>query len=89
LNFLLQFGTAPNPTAAQSALTKEIQARYANFLQTGNPNANPYPNWGPASTNSVNAYFLGNGGGSVPDGGCQPTLWGTPSLPYDYQVYGI
>ncbi|KAG6851287.1 hypothetical protein H0H93_011723 [Arthromyces matolae] len=31
------FGTASNPTAAQTALITEVQARYQAFLSTGNP----------------------------------------------------
>jgi carboxylesterase type B len=85
----MQFGTAPSPNSAQSALIAEVQARYAAFLATGNPNVARYPNWAAAGAQTVNGYFLGNGGGSVPAGGCQTNLWGTSALPYDYQVYGI
>jgi hypothetical protein len=66
-----------------------MQARYAAFLTTGNPNVNRYPNWAASSTNATNAYLLGNGGGAAPVGGCQVNLWGTSSLPYDYQIDGI
>ncbi|KAF8844425.1 alpha beta-hydrolase [Paxillus ammoniavirescens] len=83
------FGTAPNPTSAQSALITEIQARYKSFLYTGNPNPcdSSYANWQAAGTSNVNAILLGSSG-LAPVGACTPTFWGQ-SVQYDYQVYDI
>lgn len=79
------FGTAPNPTTAQSNLIKEVQARYAAFLNTGNPNASGLPVWTKATTADVHALLLG-GSGEAPVGACDPAFWGS-AVQYDYQYY--
>ncbi|KAF8582262.1 alpha/beta-hydrolase [Ramaria rubella] len=76
------FGTASPP----SPLTKEIQARYAAFVRTGNPNAAGYSQWNPASTNDAETLNLG-GPGSIAVGACVPTFWGE-QVEFDYQVLG-
>ncbi|KAJ3836843.1 alpha/beta-hydrolase [Lentinula raphanica] len=81
------FGTVPNPTAAQSALTQEMQARYKAFMYTGSPNVPAYPAWTEATSTDVHALNLG-GSGEVAVGSCDPSFWGA-AVPYDYQVYGI
>lgn len=81
------FGTTSNPTAAQSALTTEVQKRYKAFLSNGNPNVAGIPTWTASSTTNVNALNLG-GAGEIDIGACDPGFWGQ-SVEYDYQVYGI
>ncbi|KAF7295534.1 Carboxylic ester hydrolase [Mycena indigotica] len=85
------FGTTPSPTAAQTALTTEIQARYKAFLTTGAPNAPGLSPWPLATTSSVHPHQLGGAptpSGEVPVGACDPAFWGQ-AVGYDYQVYGI
>ncbi|KAJ2966124.1 hypothetical protein NUW54_g13899 [Trametes sanguinea] len=82
-----QFGTTPNPTAAQSALTKEMQARYSNFLHNGNPNANGFANWKVAGTDDVNAINLG-APGLATVGACNTSYWGN-FVQFDYQVFNL
>lgn len=83
------FGTAQNPTSAQSALTTEIQARYKSFMYLGDPNPSgaPYPKWQAAGVSDVNAILLGSPG-EAPVGACTPDFWGA-SVQYDYQVFNI
>ncbi|KAI9065347.1 alpha/beta-hydrolase [Trametes sanguinea] len=81
------FGTTPNPTAAQSALTKEMQARYSNFLHNGNPNANGFANWKVAGTDDVNAINLG-APGLATVGACNTSYWGN-FVQFDYQVFNL
>ncbi|THH28826.1 hypothetical protein EUX98_g5362 [Antrodiella citrinella] len=81
------FGTVPSPSAAQSNLTKEIQARYSSFLRSGIPNAFGYANWPLSTTSDVHAIQLG-GSGEAPVGACDPTFWGD-AIPYDYQTFDI
>ncbi|KZT69793.1 alpha/beta-hydrolase, partial [Daedalea quercina L-15889] len=79
------FGTAPSPTSAQSALITEIQARYYQFLRTGNPNSGSYATWTPTAGSNVTALELGSSG-TYAAGACDPSEWGD-AVPYDYQVY--
>ncbi|KAG1756333.1 Carboxylesterase [Suillus paluster] len=83
------FGTAPNPTSAQSALITEMQARYKSFLYSGNPNPDEssYANWQAAGNSDVNAILFGSNG-NAPIGACTPSFWGQ-SVAYDYQVFDI
>ncbi|KAH9928173.1 Alpha/Beta hydrolase protein [Fomitopsis serialis] len=81
------FGTAPSPTSAQSALITEIQARYYQFLRTGNPNSGSYATWGATDGQTVSALELGSSG-AYAAGACDPSQWGD-AVPYDYQVYDI
>jgi carboxylesterase type B len=81
------FGTVPNPTSAQSALIREMQARYKAFMLTGEPNVPAYTPWTKATTSNVNPLNLG-GSSAVPVGACEPSFWGA-AVPYDYQVYDI
>ncbi|KAJ7670877.1 alpha/beta-hydrolase [Mycena polygramma] len=85
------FGTVPNPTAAQAALTTEMQARYKAFLTTGTPNVAGLSPWTEATTTGVHAHQLGgtpSPNGEVPVGACEPSFWGA-AVQYDYQVFGI
>ncbi|KAK7467492.1 hypothetical protein VKT23_004545 [Stygiomarasmius scandens] len=81
------FGTVENPTSEQSALIKEMQARYKMFLSTGNPNAPAFEPWQEAGSADVKAKSLG-AAGLVEVGSCEPDFWGV-EVEYDYQVYGI
>jgi carboxylesterase type B len=84
------FGTVSNPTSAQSSLINEVQARYKSFLLTGNPNPSgaQFPLWSPATTGNFSAQNLGSPGPAAV-GACNTQFWGTPDVPYDYQVFGI
>ncbi|KAF8503798.1 alpha/beta-hydrolase [Russula emetica] len=84
------FGTVPNPTSAQSSLINEVQARYKSFLLTGDPNPSgaQFPLWSPATTGNFSAQNLGSPG-TAAVGACNTQFWGTPNVPYDYQVFGI
>lgn len=85
------FGTVPSPTAAQAALTTEMQARYKAFLTTGSPNAAGLSPWTAATTTNVHPHQLGgtpSPSGEVPAGACDPSFWGA-AVDYDYQVFGI
>lgn len=86
----MQFGTVSNPTSAQSSLINEVQARYKSFLLTGNPNppGTQFPLWSPATPGNFSAQNLGSPG-TAAVGACNTQFWGTPSVPYEYQLYGI
>ncbi|ORY88073.1 Carboxylesterase [Leucosporidium creatinivorum] len=48
-------------TRGQSALVKEVQARWGAFVKTGSPNSASYPTWSPlASGSNLNLLVLGN-----------------------------
>lgn len=83
------FGTVENPTAAQSALIAEMQARYKSFMCDWDPNppGTSYPEWQAAGTSDVNAILFGSSG-EAPIGACTPELWGS-SIEYDYQLFDI
>jgi len=82
-----QFGTVPNPTAAQATLTAQMHQRYKAFLRTGDPNTAHMEAWKPSTTSEVHAILLG-GTGMAHIGACDPSFWGE-AVQYDYQVYGI
>ncbi|CAG8632818.1 14576_t:CDS:2, partial [Acaulospora colombiana] len=70
------FGTVPSPTAAQTALINQVQARWGAFIKTGNPNTSGYANWTQVPRGgSVPVMNLG-GTSSIPLGGCDPAIWG-------------
>jgi carboxylesterase type B len=81
------FGTVPNPTLAQAALTTQMQKRYKAFLMSGNPNVDGVSSWPAATTSNVQAINLG-GTDHVPVGACTPSFWGK-AVQFDYQVFGI
>jgi hypothetical protein len=91
-----QFGTVSNPTSAQSSLISEVQARYKSFMLTGDPNplgalgalGVGLPHWSPATTGNFSAQNLGSPG-TAAIGACNTQFWGTSSVPYDYQIFGI
>ncbi|KAJ7075607.1 alpha/beta-hydrolase [Mycena belliarum] len=85
------FGTVPNPTAEQAALTKDVQARYKMFLRTGSPNAPGLEPWPAATTTTIPARELGvqtSATGVDPVGACSPSFWGA-AVQYDYQFFNI
>ncbi|KAJ7157469.1 alpha beta-hydrolase [Mycena filopes] len=85
------FGTTPNPTPAQAALTLEMQARYRMFIATGSPNAPALEPWTAATTDNVFAKELGTkttSNGLATIGACTPSFWGE-AIQYDYQFYDI
>ncbi|KAF8651475.1 hypothetical protein AX16_004774 [Volvariella volvacea WC 439] len=81
----LVFGTAPNPSTAQSDLITEIQQRYRAFLNNGNPNAPGLTTWTAAGTSDVHVLPLGDST-PIDVGACDPTFWGS-TVEYDYQFY--
>jgi len=76
------FGTAQS--ASTSVLTREVQARYAAFVRTGNPNAQGYAKWEATSASDVSPLNLG-GQGAYPVGACVPAFWGQ-EVEFDYQL---
>lgn len=81
------FGTTPNPTDTQAALSKEVQARYKAFLRGGDPNVSGYTRWMVATPQDVHALRFG-GSGEVSQGACDPAFWGA-AVQYDYQLFDI
>ncbi|KAL4067786.1 Alpha/Beta hydrolase protein [Scleroderma yunnanense] len=83
------FGTVQSPTAAQSALIAEIQARYKSFMygRDPNPSGASYLKWQATGSSDVNAILLGDSG-KANIGSCTPDFWGA-EVPYDYQVFDI
>jgi len=79
------FGTVTSPSAKQSALTKELQARYSSFIRTSNPNPSGYTAWKASTSGVVNALNLG-GTGTAADGGCEVGFFGS-EIPYFYQLF--
>lgn len=77
----------PSPTTSQTALIKEMQARYSNFLHTGDPNASGFAKWNVAGTDNVNAINLG-ASGLATVGACNTSYWGT-FVQFDYQVFNL
>ena len=92
MGYDIQFGTTPNPTPAQTALTAEMQVRYRMFMLTGNPNVPGLEPWLPATTdNDFAAKELGpttTPYGLDPIRACTPSFWGA-AVQYDYQVFDI
>jgi len=90
----MQFGTAGDPSPAQSAVTREVQARYKAFLLTGNPNPSAglsdtsFHQWSPVTIGNFSAQNLGTSD-RIAIGACNTQFWGTFTVPYDYQVFGI
>lgn len=95
------FGTARAPSAAQTALVSEVQARYASFVRTGDPNAKAaaYAAAGVSgaqtqawarttAADAIPVLPLG-GAGPVDMGACVSSFWGSPAVPYDYQLHGL
>ncbi|KAG8992377.1 hypothetical protein FRB94_011638 [Tulasnella sp. JGI-2019a] len=86
------FGTTPSPTAAQTALTTQVQGRLKSFFAnpTVAPNPAGYATWTPATTANANAIQFGGSadGQLVPVQACDPSFWGTSGVPFEWQVYG-
>ncbi|KDQ10554.1 hypothetical protein BOTBODRAFT_115654 [Botryobasidium botryosum FD-172 SS1] len=82
------FGTTPSPTPDQTALTKEIQARWGAFIHNANPNPIPnlYAQWAQATPSDTHTLQLGGSGEAAP-GGCTPGFWGD-TVKFDWEVYG-
>ncbi|EJD53143.1 alpha/beta-hydrolase [Auricularia subglabra TFB-10046 SS5] len=81
------FGTQPNPTSTQAALIAEVQARWSNFIHFSNPNPSGLPTWTGTTSAAVNTFVLG-GSTPVAAGACA-NFWGTPTAPFDYQIWGL
>ena len=47
-----------------------------------------FPHWSPATTGNFSAQNLGSPG-TAAIGACNTQFWGTSSVPYDYQIFGI
>jgi len=85
-DIFILFGTAPNPSAAQSSLTNEVQARWSAFMRGGAPNVSGKPTWNPVpSSGSFNSLNLG-GTSAIAEGACTPSFWGN-TVRFDYQVF--
>ncbi|KAJ7627370.1 alpha/beta-hydrolase [Roridomyces roridus] len=90
-DIFIVFGTTPNPTPAQSALTTEMQARYKAFLASADPNEPGLDGWVPATTTDVHAKEFGvltTVDGEVPVLACDPSFWGQ-AVQYDYQFFDL
>lgn len=99
-DIMIVFGTTSNPSAAQAALTTEMQARYAAFMTTGNPNPSSsaakaggkklatYSTWSPATSTAGKQNALTLGGSGLVDTGACDGFWGN-TVQYDYQFYNI
>jgi len=80
------FGTTPNPSAAQSSLTAEVQARWSAFMCGDAPNVSGQTTWNPVSSSgSITALNLG-GTSAIAEGACTPSFWGSVAL-FDYQIF--
>jgi carboxylesterase type B len=80
------FGNVANPTADQTALITQVQARWGAFIKTGNPNTSGYANWTQVPRGSSVPVMNLGGTSSIPLGGCDPSIWGS-AIKYDYQIY--
>jgi carboxylesterase type B len=80
------FGNVANPTADQTALITQVQARWGAFIKTGNPNTSGYANWVQVPRGSSVPVMNLGGTSSIPLGGCDPSIWGG-AIKYDYQIY--
>jgi hypothetical protein len=80
------FGTTPSATAAQTALTTEIQARWKGFIKSSSPQATGYPNWVATTSSNPHVLLLG-GSGEDAVGACDPTFWGQ-QVQFDWQIFG-
>jgi carboxylesterase type B len=80
------FGTVPSPTAAQTTLIAQIQARWGAFIKTGNPNTSGYADWCQVTHSGLIPVMNLGGTSAIPLGACDPSIWGT-AIQYDYQIY--
>jgi carboxylesterase type B len=80
------FGTTPSPSADQSSLTAEVEARWSAFMRCGDPNVSGKTTWNLVSASgSVNALNLG-GTSAIAEGACIPSFWGGV-VRYEYQIF--
>lgn len=85
-DIFIVFGTTPNPSAAQSALTVEAQARWSAFMRGNAPSVSGKPTWNSVSSSgTVNVLNLG-GTSTIAEGACTTSYWGNV-VEYDYQMY--
>lgn len=85
-DIFILFGTTPNPSAAQTSLTNQVQARWSAFMRGGNPNVSGQTTWNPVSSSgSVTSLNLG-GMSPIAEGPCTPSFWGSLAR-FDYQVF--
>ncbi|KAH7107620.1 alpha/beta-hydrolase [Auriculariales sp. MPI-PUGE-AT-0066] len=84
------FGTAPSPTLTQSSLTTELQARIKMFIRDTNPNAPGYATWSKTTASNVNRLSLtATSGATASASGPCADFWGTPTAPFDWQIWGL
>ncbi|KZP01141.1 alpha/beta-hydrolase [Calocera viscosa TUFC12733] len=78
------FGTTPSPNSGQTALTRELQGRYKQWVLDGVPGGD----WRGVQGSVVGARILGGqgDGGLVAAGACDPAFWGK-QVDFDYQAY--
>ena len=85
-DIFILFGTTPNPSAAQTSLTNEVQGRWSAFMRGNTPNVSGKTTWNPVSSSgSVTSLNLG-GTSPIDEGPCIPSFWSTVAK-FDYQVF--
>ena len=85
-DIFILFGTTPNPSAAQTSLTNEVQARWNAFMRGGTPNVSGQTTWNPVSSSGfVTSLNLG-GTSPIAEGPCTPSFWGNLAR-FDYQIF--
>ena len=85
-DIFILFGTTPNPSAAQTRLTAEVQARWSAFMRGNTPNVSGQTTWNPVSSSgSVTSLNLG-GTSPIAEGPCTPSFWGSV-VRFDYQIF--
>ena len=85
-DIFILFGTTPNPSAAQTSLTAEVQARWSAFMRGNTPNVSGQTTWNPVSSSgSITPLNLG-GTSAIAEGPCTPSFWGSLAR-FDYQVF--
>jgi carboxylesterase type B len=84
----LVFGTYPTTaTSSQISLSNQIQARWAAFASTGNPNTGNFGGWAPAaSLSNLNLFLLGNGTSVAEVDSAQCNFFETNDIPFSWEV---
>ena len=85
-DIFILFGTTPNPSAAQTSLTNEVQSRWSAFMRGNAPNVSGKTTWNPVSSSgSVTSLNLG-GTSAIAEGPCIPSFWSSLAR-FDYQIF--